>query len=62
MWFAVAIIGMIGIATGITLLPGGTSKPQPAASAPARRARASRGAGNRTSGAGPKSLEVRRHG
>ncbi|HUZ72292.1 MAG TPA: hypothetical protein VMU87_04850 [Stellaceae bacterium] len=24
MWFAVAIIGMIGIATGITLLPGGT--------------------------------------
>jgi hypothetical protein len=32
MWFAVAIIGMIGIATGITLLPGGTpAKAPPAA-------------------------------
>ena len=35
MWIAVAIIGMIGIATGITLMPGSASKPQPAASAPA---------------------------
>ncbi len=35
MWLAVAIIGMIAIATGITLLPGSASKPQPAASAPA---------------------------
>jgi hypothetical protein len=35
MWFAVAIIGMIGIATGITLMPGSASKPTPAAAAPA---------------------------
>ncbi len=35
MWLAVAIIGMIGIATGITLLPGSASKPAPAAAAPA---------------------------
>lgn len=35
MWFAVAIIGMIGIATGITLLPGGSPQTPPAKSAPA---------------------------
>jgi hypothetical protein len=37
MWFAVAIIGVIAIATGISVLPGGmpkTSSPPPAASAP----------------------------
>ena len=35
MWFAVAIIGIIGIATGITLLPGGSPPAPPAQSAPA---------------------------
>jgi len=37
MWFAVAILGMIGIATGITFLPGGTpaKAPPAAAAAPA---------------------------
>jgi len=37
MWLAVAIIGMIGVATGISLLPGGLPQPQPkpAQSAPA---------------------------
>jgi len=35
MWFAVAIIGMIGVAGGITLLPGSATKPQPATTAPA---------------------------
>jgi hypothetical protein len=36
MWFAVAIIGIIAIATGVTLLPGGTPTqgPPPAAAAP----------------------------
>jgi hypothetical protein len=36
MWFAVAIIGIIAIATGVTLLPGGapTPAPPPAAAAP----------------------------
>ena len=34
MWFAVAIIGIIGIATGITLLPGGTPAHAPPPSAP----------------------------
>jgi hypothetical protein len=34
MWFAVAIIGMIAIATGITLLPGNPPQsPPPASSA-----------------------------
>ncbi len=35
MWLAVAIIGMIGVATGISLLPGGQPQPKPAQSAPA---------------------------
>jgi hypothetical protein len=35
MWFAAAIIGIIAIATGITVLPGGTPKLAPPASAPA---------------------------
>ena len=29
MWFAVAILGIIAIATGVTLLPGGTPQPTP---------------------------------
>lgn len=33
MWFAVAILGIIGIATGITLLPGGAPHSAPASSA-----------------------------
>jgi hypothetical protein len=32
MWFAVAIIGVIGIASGITLLPGSATTPPPPAS------------------------------
>jgi hypothetical protein len=37
MWFAAAIIGIIAIATGISILPGGTPQksPPPAAAAPA---------------------------
>lgn len=37
MWFAVAIIGIIAIASGITMLPGGSppAPPPPAQSAPA---------------------------
>lgn len=35
MWFAVAILGVIAIAAGITLLPGSHPQPAPAVSAPA---------------------------
>ncbi|HXQ52276.1 MAG TPA: hypothetical protein VN802_14365 [Stellaceae bacterium] len=35
MWFAVAIIGIIAIATGVTLLPHGTPETPPASAAPA---------------------------
>ncbi len=35
MWIAVAIIGGIAFAGGITLLPGANPKPTPSASAPA---------------------------
>ncbi|HZT51646.1 MAG TPA: hypothetical protein VFA22_06930 [Stellaceae bacterium] len=37
MWFAVAIIGMIAAAVGVTLLPGGAPQkaPPPALTAPA---------------------------
>jgi hypothetical protein len=35
MWFAVAILGVIAIATGVTLLPGAQPKPAPVVATPA---------------------------
>ena len=45
MWFAVAIFGIIAIATGITLLPGGSPPTPPALSALAAPASQEDGAG-----------------
>jgi hypothetical protein len=50
MWFAVAIIGIIAIATGITLLPGGAPKAPPASAAPASPAAAPPAPGGTASG------------